>query len=369
MLDSYRESEGRVLQPNSRLSAWIDGAELDVSQLTRWLQGYDLPPVGHAEEPYLWILYALGLVDERFQRETELAGTAAVLLDAMPDVRPQGKRPNQLLYNLLMLSAGLSCPDQLSEPLQRMLLRARLSGDWLGVDLREALRAALAENQVDDRLFGVWEGFLTNRPDAFLAGTPYDGFHGVSHIGFALTAIGAYLDEQPDRRPEFRRVIVEAMETYPLRPTWSLDLLQQANTHDWPRWQVTCLPSLFIPLASNANGSGKVAVWAEIYKNLAPSPNLEEPEERLCHGEVVIVSLSKLEFEGAAHLAKLIEPRRWSHPYASDRSLVGVVADSLGEAELAYQPIHSGAKAKLESIQLRYLKANSLISDGHAVPA
>ena len=78
-----------------------------------------------------------------------------MLLKEKPDLKRPGKRPDQVLYNLLMMSASLSCPDELADPLFEMLQRGKLQGKWRGVELRTALKAALMSNQKDSRLLPI----------------------------------------------------------------------------------------------------------------------------------------------------------------------------------------------------------------------
>ena len=63
--------------------------------------------------------------------------------------QPLGKHREQLLYNLLQLSAAMYRPNRLWQPLLELLNRRKLAGEFLGSDLRASLRAALIGNQGD----------------------------------------------------------------------------------------------------------------------------------------------------------------------------------------------------------------------------
>jgi len=237
------------------LSEWLAREAWDSGQLMEWLQGYGLPPVGHDEEPYVWLLRGLPLADERHRAETTLATRIARVLEDRPDVKRPGRRPDQLLYNLLMLCAGLSCPDQLAEPLEGVLKRSvikdGLKGEWLGVSLRYALQRALILNQVDGRLLPDWEVLMSGRRHNVLPGGVAEGFEGVrlmppsasergspalNAIGKGLGAMAALLGHDKDRREMFGAVVNRLTETYPGRPTWFFDLLHQAIEHQWGDW-------------------------------------------------------------------------------------------------------------------------------------
>lgn len=122
---------------------WLLDPSYDPKTLINWCQGYNLPPIGHNDDPYLWIYRAVEYVKK------ELARRIAVFLDEKPDIHRPGDRPGEVLYNLLMLSAALNCPDILYKPLKRMKERKVLPGDWLGVPLAAVLDDALCANQPD----------------------------------------------------------------------------------------------------------------------------------------------------------------------------------------------------------------------------
>src|SRR2546425_483054 len=105
------------------VTKWLTKTNWQPGELIDWLQGYDMPPVGHDEEPYVWLLRGLPEADERHEAEKEFAKRVAVLLLDEPDVKRPGKRADQVLYNLFMLGAGLSCPDELAVPLYEIYER------------------------------------------------------------------------------------------------------------------------------------------------------------------------------------------------------------------------------------------------------
>src|SRR6185503_11521173 len=145
------------------VARWLGDDQAGPGLLVRWLQGYGLPPVGHDEEPYLWLLRGIPPGADRDNVEEAFANRVAKLLDEKPDETRLGERPDQLLYNLYHLCAGLQRPDELGERLYAVFTRGKLKGEWRGVDLRYALLGALISNQVDARLLPVWEAMLEGR--------------------------------------------------------------------------------------------------------------------------------------------------------------------------------------------------------------
>ena len=248
-----------TIRMRETLGQWLALDEWKPQALIDWLQGYDLPATGHDDEPYLWLLRGLPPADERYELQEELANRVGRILEDSPDESRPGTRPDQMLYNLLMLSAGLNCPDSLADPLYKMLLRGKLKGEWLGVQLNYALRVALALNQLDDRLQPQWEVMLQERRHDFLDGDELDGFEGIrlmppsadrrgepalDAIGKALRVIAIHLETEDAPTEEFRSLINRIVETYPGRPTWNLDLLHQANKSHWPDWAMHCFLGL-----------------------------------------------------------------------------------------------------------------------------
>ncbi len=253
----YDIAEDRIiLRLREMLAEWLAREEWHPQQLIEWLQGYDLPPVGHDDEPYLWLLRGLPVANERYEAEVELANRVARILEDEPDRKRPGTRPDQVLYNLFMLCAGLSCPDQLADSLYGVFQRGVLEGEWLGVDLRYALQIALILNQSDDRLLQEWEAKLDSRKQVFLPGSEYDGFEGIrlipsvdgrgkpalDAIGKALRAMAIHLEDDEERSAQLVSLINRVVETYPGRQTWNIDLLYQAIRNRWPDWAMQSLP-------------------------------------------------------------------------------------------------------------------------------
>src|SRR5258708_7415004 len=112
---------------------WLWEEKLEVATLIDWLQGRGLPPVGHDEEPYQWLLRGIPAGGPaRDFLERRFAERLAVLIGEQPDVQPLVSDRNQdFLLNLYWTCAGLSRPRFLGEQLWQAYKRlkdTKLSG-------------------------------------------------------------------------------------------------------------------------------------------------------------------------------------------------------------------------------------------------
>jgi len=323
---------------------WLAKKDWDTSQLIDWLQGYDLPLFGDSDEPYLWLLRGVPEADERYPAETEFASRVAALIDERPDVERRGKRPDQLLFNLFMLSAGLNCADQLADPLVSVFERAQLKGKWRGIDLRTALKTALIANQKDSRLLPVWEDALCDGDERFLTIDEYDfvdaarlmppaedrrGTPAMEAIGKALMRIAIRLENDSERRVKYRSLIQKVEYTYPGRRSWPKDLLSVANVNQWRNWAIECLPSLHIKVFSNDQDYGSFT-WRYLVSCI-PSSLDYEVVRKLCRDQVFELRMSDKTAEFLENIAPTFERNRLGNPYPSDSSVLGVVITSIIE--------------------------------------
>jgi hypothetical protein len=349
-----------VREMRERLANWLAQKDWDVKQLADWLQGKGLPALDDDEEPYVWLLRGLPLADERYRAEIELAARAGRLLETQPDTQAPTPERDELLYNLLMLCAGLSCPTQLADPLHAMFERRQLAGVHQSINLCQALESALITNQRDDRLGHVWQEMIRQRGHEFLTGDEYAAFEGIrlmpasdatrgepamDAIGAALAAMAAHLEERRDRRMEFHRLINRVLRTYPMRPTSYSKLVYQAHDNGWPDWAVSCLPKLFIPLATQAEGWREVLLW-EVFVVILESAEVDfEREEWLCHdglmykGMIARVRLPEDAFHFLSDIAHEVESNRLTLELNVYKDVIGAANDALSfiEKELEYE--------------------------------
>ncbi len=369
-----------VREMRRMLRLWLARKGWEMERLVGWLRREGLPASDVEQEPYAWLLDGLPLADERYRAENELAARVARLLEMQPDAQPPGEQRDELLYNLLMLCAGLNCPTQLADPLYAMFRRGKLAGSWQGTVLRQVLESALITNQRDDRLQTVWHEMLTRSRHEFLTGDEYAGFEGIrlmpaseaargrpalDAIGAALAAMAVHLERKRTRRVEFHSLLNRVLHTYPGRPTWNSDLVYQADNHYWPGWAVECLPKLFIPQATLDPDEPDVRalIWHYIPACL-PTSCKYEVREKLCNGHVLEVSLSRQAYAFVQSIAPLLERNRLSMTYASERAMRGLVVDALAQLEVqaSYRNDHEAALALLET-RKQMLESVGIIPD------
>lgn len=338
--------QGPVRWMRDLLNEWLQTPGADPGLLVRWLQGYDLPPVGSDDEPYLWLLRGLPLARGRREAERELARRLARLLDGRPDEAGLGEASEKALFNLLKLCAGLSCADELADPLYAMYERRRLTGQWRGIDLRDALLGALVTNQTDARLEPVWQAMLRGEPDGFLGGDEDDGFDGIvampptrttrgqpalDAIGRALGSMAKLLHDESDRCRQFQRLVMRVQETYPGRPNWDYDLIVMADTYGWPDWACESISLFALEPGEHPDGSRGFMLRKVAVDLIADDARRGGGE--FCQGKVVRVTVSGARAAQVAKLASSVEEARLGSPWQSESSLLGIANDVIAKFE------------------------------------
>ena len=328
------------------IDTWIRKTGADARQLVRWCQGLDLPSVGVEEEPRFWIRLGLMHCQDRPNAEFHIVQSIAKIAKCWTGFLKDAKRPEQAGFNLLQLAADLAEPEVLNEPLQDLLRSRKVNGSWRGADVVSALRAAVTVNQNDGTLDNVWRATIRRMPDAYLGGTPMDGFRGLIHtgtaierpdrrrIGIGLKEMAATLDYNHQKRPLFRECINEVEATYPKE--WASDLLDEAHRTGWPKWAVECLPSLYIP-----SRDGICFVWSYLAACLPETYPFEQVSE-LCGGLVLKIKPQWNEDETTAsrlrRVVNLFELSRKSNPFPTQQATVSrLIEDLKPEIEMLRQ--------------------------------
>lgn len=333
------------------LGIWLQAPDWTMADLINWLEGNSLPPVGYDDEPFIWLLRGIMVTDSRYEVERELSTRLRLLLSEQPDVNQFGDRPSQVIYNLLMMCAGLSFAEVFADELYEIFERRQLDGNWLGVDLRMALRDALVSNQRDDRMKFIWTGMLEGRRHDFLPGNEYDGFLGVLHlpdparprgepfiseIGRALSQMARFLGDRPDRRSEFYDLVARVHEMYLGRPSLASELIFEAETNSWPDWALVSLPSLCVPLMEHKEERFYL-LW-DVFVALLATFKVEFSVKReLCHGRIFLVKLQQKHSNLLDEFAPLIERRRLEMPLASYSAVLGGISDILSEVQVVLE--------------------------------
>jgi len=144
------------LQGNSFLASisrkfidWLSKETWTTQELVDWLLGYEFPPIGDDDEPYILILQAIevGKNGKRILKD-ELAKRMAELINKKPDVKGFSRHKimnDKLLYNLLLLAACIKRSRILARPLSNMRIRGKLSKrNYLAISLSWRLDDAIS---------------------------------------------------------------------------------------------------------------------------------------------------------------------------------------------------------------------------------
>jgi hypothetical protein len=263
-----------------KLERWLDKKNSTHEELLGWMQGYELPALGHEEEPYIWLLRALAHSDQP-RRDQMTRRVAALLREKKPyELASKSDEPlydDDFSYNLFRFCSSLPNAAELAGPLDEAeaFLRRQFAEDRARFErgrwyqLRGALREALIFNQRDRSRQKLWRNIVAGRPDDFLLGSRYSGFDALSRmpdsatrpdhpaldqIAWAGARMAEYLDEEPKRHIAFRDLLLRAKRAWPDYPLacWR-DLLfgLRIEENAWPDWafaRITWLSDLIAPV-------------------------------------------------------------------------------------------------------------------------
>lgn len=366
-----------------RLSHWL-GRPANPGEILDWLQGYALPPVGHDDEPYIWMLRGLPVGGDQHEVERSLAERLAEFFKSKPDTRPLGDQPSQVLYNGLMLAAGLAVPEILGPHLLEIYQRRALKGAWLGIDLRSALTSALVANQTDFGLAGDWQRLLKFEDHDFLIGKADQGFEGVlamtrglsdeseqatgsawAEIGKAIVAMAEHMHGQ-QRRGSLRQLFCRVRDAFAGRPTLNLELLKSVDEHGLPSWGADCLPSLFVPEIEVSPDLVRVFLWAPYRHVINCGSEPTKELDCLWDGCVYHVETSRNAIRLLDHIVPEAERLRLGSPFQAVDSWRAVAVEAMVAAEdrLQYSEPDTAAFAR-EARALMLPRSRRLPSGGH----
>jgi transcriptional regulator with XRE-family HTH domain len=179
----HDKGEGPTAELRRKLLPWLEKGKWSPAPVIDWLQGRDLASLGHEDEPYRWFLRALPKEEPKWDwHRAELTRRLARMIAEEPDVHRPGRRPDEFLSNLFLLTAGLDSPDLLAEPLYDVYRRLRRGSAKLEVGVKDCLLAALTRNQKDLRLYEVWLQMIETGKHDVLPGDEYAGFEGFKRL-------------------------------------------------------------------------------------------------------------------------------------------------------------------------------------------
>lgn len=359
-----------------KLLEWLREGSWGTKPLLGWLQGHDLPAMGHEQEPYQWLLMALPAGPERRRVNKAFAVRIARLLDQRPDVRCRIRSRSDVLYGLYLLSAGMDSPDELSRPLRRVYGRLAAGRCKLNAETRDGLLSALITNQVDSSMENTWWEMIETRRHRLLPGNEYAGFSGILRmpastdrrgrpnvvaLGKALLWMARHLRSLADRRKQFGLLVQQVLEVYPGEPYLPYELTLQAHSNRWPMWAVDSLPWTVAPSKA---GDGALA-W--LFAGACIPPEYDFKIVRtLCRGRILQLSLSRKARNLLDFLADVFAGHK-SAKHSTDRALVGILAAALEEAELSRDQLDAEARRSLGSAHRRLLESAGLVPAVEAI--
>jgi len=249
----------------------ISGGELTETQLLRWMNGADLPAGDPGAEPSLFIAHALSPDGGR----ARIAACLALLLEPR---RNASTDTDERLYQMLELAAVLACPEELADPLERLVLETDLTGrvkPGSGFPLTISLFRALFYNQPDDRWVQLlWIPALEGRfPGAKLGLAPLEVFDAIlamppqfipAALKSSLPALAASLERENDREKFIRALPQRAKNhAFALAHGVTEDVLFSAMLEGpTPTWAVLALPAAQKVYACFQDGGNSVETAA-----------------------------------------------------------------------------------------------------------
>lgn len=318
--------------------------------LQAWLQGLSLPLDGDRYEPFERLLNVLPTCGDPDSARVNLCHSLRDVLAQRPDTTTTAPLPETLLYNSLLLSARLACPEQLGELVYGIYKRqqAQQAPKFRAV-LRHVLFDALIENQIGDRLEPLWNEVVeSGRGDGgYFEARPQDGWDGLIRMVQAdlsnwttavpkiAPALKILASHEPD--PQIRREYLDHLVTPlldlagPVKPQSSQPKTKHrliVDIADKGRWQTALVLSLNLYDSWTENDKHYFIVWTPVFQGI-PQDDVKITEfEECCQGAVTQFAISKPSFETQTWIwqtSQDFEKRRLEDPYPSSHVTRGII--------------------------------------------
>ena len=247
------------------------------------------------------------------------------------------KRDRRLYDNLvsdLTFLPGLERKEEKEFPRLRDVSRI------LVIDSRGPYSQRIIESGRDPRVeMCVWKGEKTLT--YFHSGlvtigsrTPTRDTIDLEEIGQRLKELIKHLEDEYDRRREFRASLLKLMDQFPGRPSWGEDLIDFADSHRWPRWAVECLPQLFVSLEPMEIRKKQALVWHYMVDCIPGSYKKEySVTNKLCSNQIFRIVMSERVDEFLQIVAECFHRNLDLNPRPSERSLLLAVNKSMMDIE------------------------------------
>jgi hypothetical protein len=294
-----------------------------------WMCGIGLPPVGQADQFFVWIWRGIEAVanpdDIKIEFARRLQASASdinrhLFRDRAKFLAPLEQYPGEAAANLWALMRLLDQADILG-PVVRDTVRLIPQAAWLHGEKMRAIRARLVSAYPADAIEGILEA-------------PVDGSEQLQDFAEAIAWYAKPGHTKPRREQIIRWLSLCRNRLESSIPNIDEQLILEADRFEWPSWVTSSLEPACIHIIST-EGESTAYIWAPIFEEFRGRGYFEPSgETKLSNGEFVCVrGAARASIEAAGRLAEDTKCLRFRDPYvspASKRALVENVAHQKG---------------------------------------
>lgn len=213
------EAQGYVTEPvrwvQAELLPWLT-ERADSKQLRQWLTGVDMPPVGDAEPPFVWLARAVEVEPADSKYRGLLVARVLQLWSEMERHSDQSSEAIDLYVGIFNILATFP-----SEEAWHRLQKVHGAGPdalkLLPVECHSAFLSALIHNQIDRSLEAEWMTTIKSGSHPWLPANEFDAFEGLKQMTDTprLDAIAKGLQAMYSNRYtalELEELLVELMQ-------------------------------------------------------------------------------------------------------------------------------------------------------------
>lgn len=175
------EAVGFIPEPvrwmQARVLPWLDHGAT-TGELRRWLAGTDLPPLGDAEPPYVWISRSVEVEPPHSRFRTLLVERVLELWSELERETESAADLYNGVFNILATFPTREASAKIHE-----IYALKVEGlNKLPVDSHPAFLTALIRNQFDRRLENEWLEAIKARKHPWLPANQFDAFEGLKRM-------------------------------------------------------------------------------------------------------------------------------------------------------------------------------------------
>ena len=326
-------SETRMRETGAQLENWARITKNPAEDILTWYAGGI--PLPDADTRPADVVYA------QFRHVDEVASVRGRLIEGVATAlgmfaSGKEKWETSIVLNLLVSSRDLGPDPRLGKAL-RDLFESWDDSNILHSEhvLQDALRSAMAVNQFDLSLKGLWLGLLSGHQQGCLPPAPAIDIVGACRIGDVdepplidiATAIRLYSDgliEVQTRRRLMHAVWDELSLTWSkekLDDSWNWELIQAGIAAKWSRWVFETVPKLWGKIPGDSRD--RHFLWRLCAEKLG---SLFDDRECIPNVPVCLVPRPNLSDDQKVTLAGIDRKRR-GYSYYSSKGLEGIITD------------------------------------------